>query len=174
LHKKYIQYGSLFSTPPTPTASWLWKGIKKCKQFLIAGSCLNISTSSFESIWSTAWVPSLPSYRPSPRSPNSKNLPPFSISDLILPGTRQWNEHLLYAIFDHFSADAISRLPISQAANPSYLWTPSLFGRFTSNSTYLAILNNDFTGTSLHSQSFFWKKIWKLQLTNRLRLFLWK
>jgi hypothetical protein len=54
LHKKYIQYGSFFSAPSTPTASWLWKGIQKCKQFLISGSCLKISTTSSDSIWTTA------------------------------------------------------------------------------------------------------------------------
>jgi hypothetical protein len=46
LHKKYIQYGSLFSTPPSPLASWIWKGIQKCKEYLIAGSCLHISAAS--------------------------------------------------------------------------------------------------------------------------------
>jgi hypothetical protein len=121
LHKKYISYGSFFSAPSSPIASWLWKGIQKCKQYLISGSCMKISTISSEPIWTTSWVPSLPSYRSSPKNPNSRNLPSFSISDLIVPGTRQWNEHLLYAIFDYFSVDAISRLPISQASNSSYL-----------------------------------------------------
>jgi hypothetical protein len=86
----------------------------------------------------------------------------------------QWNQHFLYVIFDHFFVDAISHLPISQAANPSYLWAPSCSSRFTTNSAYLAILNDEFTWTSFHSPSSIWKDIWKLQLTDRLRLFLWK
>jgi len=174
LHKKYIKYGSFFSTPPTSTASWIWKGIQRCKEYLIAGSCLNISTSSSESIWDTAWVPSLPTYRPSPRSPNSRYLPPLSISDLILPGTRLWNEHLISVLFDPLSADAIRHLPISQTAPMAYLWTPSCSGRFSTSSAYFAILYNDFTGNLFPSTSSFWKDLWKLQLTDRLRLFLWK
>jgi hypothetical protein len=62
---------------------------------------------------------------------------------------------LLYAIFDSFSADAISHLPISQTSTFGYLWTPSTSGRFTTHSAYLAILNNDFTGASLHYPSSF-------------------
>jgi len=50
----------------------------------------------------------------------------------------------------------------------------SCSGRFSTNSTYLAILHNDFTRASLLSPSSFWKDIWKLQLTNHLHLFLWK
>jgi hypothetical protein len=174
LHKKYIPYGPFFSTPSTSTASWIWKGIQRCKEYLIAGSCLNISTSSSESIWDMAWVPSLPTYRPSPRSPNSRYLPPLSNSDLILPGTRQWNKYLISVLFDPLSADAIRRLPIPQTAPTAYLWTPSCSGRFSTNSTYFAILYNDFTGTLLPSPSSFWKDLWKLQLTDRLRLFIWK
>jgi hypothetical protein len=135
---------------------------------------LKISTTSSESIWTMAWVPSLPSYRPSPRTPQQRNLPSLSISNLIVPGTRKWNVCLLYAIFDSISADAISRLPISQTRTSGYLWTPSTSGRFTTHSAYLAILNNDFSGASLHYPSSFWKDIWKLQLTDYLQLFLWK
>jgi hypothetical protein len=174
LHKKYIHHDSFFSAPSSPMASWLWRGIQKCKQYLVSGSCLKITTTSSEPIWSTAWVPTLPSYRPSPRHPNSRSLPSLSISDLILSGTQQWNKNLLYDIFEFSSAYAISCLPISQEVNSSYLWTPSCSGRFTTSSAYLAILNNDFTGSSLISPSAIWKNIWKLQLTDRFRLFLWK
>jgi hypothetical protein len=121
LHHKYIQYGSFFSAPPSPSAFWIWQGIQKCKEYLLAGSCLNISTTSAESIWTTAWVPSLPSFHPSPKYPNSRNLPPLSISDQILPNSRHWNEQLLSDLFDPISVAAISRLSISQADTPSYL-----------------------------------------------------
>lgn len=121
LQKKYIQYNSFFSAPPNPMASWIWKGIQKSKEYLIDDSCLNVSTTSSYSICSTAWVLSLPSYRPSPRSPNSRYLPLLSIFDLILPGTRRWNEHLLFVLFDLVSAIVVSRLPISQAPTTSYL-----------------------------------------------------
>jgi hypothetical protein len=51
---------------------------------------------------------------------------------------------------------------------------PSCSDQFTSNLAYLAIMNNDFTGNSLLTPSSFWNDIWKLQLTDRLRFFLWK
>jgi hypothetical protein len=50
LHTKYIPYGSFFSAPSPSTASWLWQGIQKCKQFLSFGSRLAISTTSPEPI----------------------------------------------------------------------------------------------------------------------------
>jgi hypothetical protein len=154
LRAKYIKYGSFFSAPPhSSTASWIW--------------------TRSDSIWSTAWVPSLPSYRPSPRCPQSRYLPPLSIADLIIPGTWRWNRHLLFVLFDPASAIAVSRVPISPVPSTSYLWTPSCSGRFSISSAYLSILHNDFTGSSPALISI-WKDIWKLQLTDRLRIFIWK
>jgi hypothetical protein len=174
LREKYIKYGSFFSAPPHPsTASWIWKGIQKCKEYLIEGACMNVSTTSSDSIWSTGWVPSLPSYRPSPCCPQSRYLPPLSIADLIIPGTRRWNKHLLFALFDPAFAIALSSLPISRVPSTSYLWTPSCSGRFSISSAYLSILHNDFIGSSPSPISI-WKDIWKLQLTDRLRIFIWK
>jgi hypothetical protein len=174
LQKKYIHYGSFFSTSSAVTASWIWKGLQKCKEYLIAGSCLNVSMNSSDCIWTTARVPTLPSYRPSPRSPNSRYLPPLSISDLIMPGTRCWNKRLLSTLFDPVSAMAVGRLPISNESQKGYLWIPYASGRFSTSSAYLSILNNDFTGSHLSPVSSFWRDIWKLQLTDRLRIFIWK
>jgi len=174
LQKKYIHYGSFFTTSTATTASWIWKGLQKCKRFLIAGSCLNVSVNSADCIWTTSWVPSLPSYRPSPRSPNSRFLPPLSISDLIMPSTRHWNKRLLSVLFEPVSAVAIGELPIMAASAKSYLWTSSCSGRFSTSMAYLSILNNDFTGSHLCPLSTFWRDIWKLQLTDRLRIFIWK
>ncbi|XP_062177050.1 uncharacterized protein LOC133881987 [Alnus glutinosa] len=156
------------------TASWIWKGLQKCKEYLIAGSCLNVSMNSSDCIWTTAWVPTLPSYRPSPRSPNSRYLHHLSISDLIMPGTRCWNKCLLLTLFDPISAMAVGRLPISDESQKVYLWIPSASGRFSTFSAYLSILNNDFTGSHLSPLSSFWRDIRKLQLTDRLRIFIWK
>jgi hypothetical protein len=155
LQKKYIHYGSFFTTSSAVTASWIWKGLQKCKEFLIAGSCLHVTMNSSDCIWTTAWVPTLPSYRHSPRSPNSRYLPPLSISDLIMPGTRCWNKRLLSSLFDPISAMAVGRLPILDESQKGYLWIPSASGRFSTSSAYLSILNNDFTGSHLSPLSFF-------------------
>jgi hypothetical protein len=56
LQKKYIHYGSFFTTSSAVTASWIWKGLQKCKEFLIAGSCLHVTMNSSDCIWTTSWV----------------------------------------------------------------------------------------------------------------------
>ncbi|XP_062152043.1 uncharacterized protein LOC133860458 [Alnus glutinosa] len=87
---------------------------------------------------------------------------------------RCWNKRLLSDLFDPVSAMAVCRLPISDASQKGYLWIPSTSGRFSTSSAYLSILTNDFTGSHLSPLSSFWRDIWKLQLTDRLRIFIWK
>jgi hypothetical protein len=89
--KKNISYGNLLSALDPTSSSWLWKGIQKCKPFLISGACLRVSTSSHVLIWTTTWIPIIPSFRHSPKFPNNRNLPSLFVSDLILHRTTRWD-----------------------------------------------------------------------------------
>jgi len=47
---------------------------------------------------------------------------------------------ILQSVFDPISIRAISQIRISTDSKPSFLWTHSCSGCFTTNSAYLAIL----------------------------------
>jgi hypothetical protein len=55
-----------------------------------------------------------------------------------------------------------------------YIWAPSTFGKFFVSSAYRFL--STVTSNNASSSNFpqFWKSIWKLNLNDRLRLFLWK
>jgi hypothetical protein len=174
LRAKYIQYGNFFTSPYPANASWLWKGILRTKSILQSGTCLKVSTSSNFPIWTTSWIPTIHNFKPSPKFPNNLNFPSFLISDLLDPDTLTWNSFSVNAIFDHISAREILRIKISRDPGTNYIWTPSCSGRFSSSSAYLSIINsNNLQVVPLNSGST-WKSIWKLNLNDRLRLFLWK
>jgi hypothetical protein len=61
LQNKYIKYGDFLSSPISSSASWLWKGIQKIKPFISTGAYLRVSRNSMAPIWSSNWVPSIPS-----------------------------------------------------------------------------------------------------------------
>jgi hypothetical protein len=62
LHQKYIFYGNFLSAPSSSSASWFWQGLQKCKPLLASGACLQVSTCSDFPIWTTAWIPTMPSF----------------------------------------------------------------------------------------------------------------
>jgi len=97
------------------------------------------------------------------------------ISNFIRAGTTQWNLEALQSVFDVASVYEISKIRISSTSQPRFLWTFSTSGKFSSKSASLQIKKSqdDLSVLPVVSPDF-WKKIWKLNLNDRLRLFLWK
>jgi hypothetical protein len=168
LQKQYIKYENFLTSPTPLLTSWFWKGIQKCKSLNQSGSYLQVAVKSDFPIGTTLWVPILPHCKPLPKFPQNWNLPIGFISDFILPGTGKWNHQAL----DSISAQEIAKIYISSNTETKFFWTFSTSGRFTT-STYLAIQSNHpVTPMMLGTSANFWKSIWKLNLNDRLRLFI--
>jgi hypothetical protein len=174
LRAKYLAYGTFLSSPESSNASWLWKGILQCKSTLASGACLQVSLNSNFSIWTTAWIPTLPNFRPLPKHPGNREFSSLFISDLFLSGTHHWNVSTIYSLFDEFSAQEILKIHIYPSTFPKYLWTPAPSGKFTIGSAYQSIMALNHPELASTSSQPFWKSLWKLNLNDRLRLFLWK
>ncbi|XP_059428630.1 uncharacterized protein LOC132162415 [Corylus avellana] len=140
LSVKYIKYGKFFSSPTTPSASWLWKGIQKSKSVLLSGACLQVAKTSSLPIWTYAWIPTMKDFKP-PRFPCNRIQPSLCISDLIQQSPVQWNLSTISAIFDQAIVEEILKIKISLNPIPQYLWTPYCLGKFSLNSAYLSIIN---------------------------------
>jgi hypothetical protein len=175
LQKKYIRYGNFLTSPLFYSASYFWKGLQKCKSLIQSGACLQVAVNSDFEVWTTPWVPTLPYVLPLPKFPHQRNLPVVSLSDFIIPGTNQWNQRALNQTFDSPSVQEIVKVHISSSFLTMYLWIFSTSGQFTAKSAYQVIKSNlqvnfPLPGTS----SNFWKSIWKLNLNDRSRFFIWK
>jgi hypothetical protein len=174
LQKKYIKYGNFISSPNVSSSSWILKGIKKIKPLILAGACLTVSRTSTTSILTTNWVPSLPSFRPLPKFSSNRNPRALLIRDLINPTLSSWKAPAINSLFDPISAQAILKTRISTELAPAYFWTPSTSGKFSVLSAYSFITGSNTNNSVSPIRSQFWNSIWKLNLNNRLRLFLWK
>jgi hypothetical protein len=128
LQTKYIKYGDFLSSPLPTTASWLWKGIQKIKPIIAAGACLRVSRNSSSPIWTSNWVPTLPTFKPKPKYPYNRNIPSLQIMDLIDPVRSCWKTPAIRALFDPTSADEILHTHISMDNEAGFLWTPSAGG----------------------------------------------
>lgn len=67
-----------------------------------------------------------------------------------------------------------SLIQISNNSQPKYIWTPSCSGRFSTSSAYLSIIASNASIPASPDSCSFWKSIWKLNLNDRVKLFLWK
>jgi hypothetical protein len=169
-----IKYGDFLSSLNFASASWLWKGIQKIKPFLLAGACLRVSMNSFAPIWSSNWFPTIPTFKPGPKFPLNKHLHALLVRDLIDPTLVIWKTLAIHNLFDSFSANEILKIRISEEIGTNYLWAPSTNGKFTVSSAYRFLSKVSSNNASSSNFSQFWKSLWKLNLNDRLRLFLWK
>jgi hypothetical protein len=81
---------------------------------------------------------------------------------------------MLNSLFDARTAREIHKIRIPLLSTRKYLWTHSPSCLFTAKSAYALISK---TRTSIASSPLFpsqWKSLWKLNLVDRLKLFLWK
>ena len=135
---------------------------------------LRVSRTSSSPIWSPNWVPSIPSFKPKSKFTFNQNLLALQIRDLIDPNLTNWKSSSIHALFDSTSAQEILKIRISTDLGSNYIWTPSTSGWLSTSSAYRFILDYNSNDASLSNSSQFWKSIWKLNLNDRLKLFLWK
>jgi hypothetical protein len=93
---------------------------------------------------------------------------------LIDPTIASWNAHAIHNLFDKISAIEILKIRITMDFADNYIWTPSTAGNFSISSAYHFI--SDYMSNDASSSNFpqFWRAIWKLNLNNRLKIFIWK
>jgi len=91
LSGKYLKEGSDFlNTTIKPTSSWMWKGLLKARVVDEKGACLAISNGQHVNVWTSPWVPTCSSFRPTP-NPNLVGFPEYHVDELIDPNNRSRN-----------------------------------------------------------------------------------
>ena len=113
-------------------------------------------------------------FRPLPKFPSNRNFLALQIRDLIDHTHLSWKALALNSLFDPISVQEILRTRISTEIVPAYIWTPSTSGKFSLSSVYKFITDSSTNVSSFSIRPQFWNSIWKLNLNDRLKLFLSK
>jgi ribonuclease HI len=103
------------------------------------------------------------------------------VSELIQPGTHQWDEHVVRSIFFAPDADRILQIPLRRTDGEDWLaWSHEKSGIYTVRSAYRALVSakeqmdvQPATASAL-SEGEKWKKLWKLDVLPRVRVFWWR
>ena len=128
-------------------------------------------------IYRDNWLPGKGSARVV--SPNVQALEGAQVAALINLSTRTWNINLLHQHFLSFEANRIKAIPLCWTdQRDRFTWPDSHNGEYTVKAGYQKLCQeaNSSAASSSDSsrQSAFWKRIWKLHVPNKTKLFLWK
>lgn len=169
LREKYKVKGDWLKSDPTKAASPIWRAIESTKSLVAKGACYLVGDGTSINIWNDPWVPWLQGFMPKPKSPAVSNLP-TQVSSLINHDLHFWKPHIINEVFEPQSAKAILSIPIPITPRANKLcWILESKRVFMVKSAYKASLPQ----VPTHSNPLVdWKKIWKLNASQRIKMFL--
>jgi hypothetical protein len=121
---------------------------------------------------------SISSFIPSPSSWLSQPFPNLLVYDLFFTNpvliNLAWNLPLLHYLFDETTIREVLEINFSSVSQYKFIWTLSINGLFTTKLAH-RMISSQRTNLSLSPlAAASWKLLWKLNLNDRLKLFLWK
>lgn len=168
LKAKYLKNHSFFECTKKVGDSPIWKGILSSRAFLKKGVCFKIGNGSKIKIWTNPWIPSLQGKVPVLK----EGIPRGNwklVADMGEPDGSGWQTELIKDIFSEESANAILSLHWPMDFEEDWLcWCGTDNGRFTVKSCYVINCEGEEEGSRI------WKILWKAQIHDRLKVFLWR
>jgi ribonuclease HI len=128
-------------------------------------------------IWGDRWLP-IPSTF-CVQSPNNFLDSNAMVSELIDPDSRWWKKNLVEEVFSPDEAIAVQAIPISATNQPDkQVWRGNARGIFSVSSAYYIAKTTELKFQAESSRSVgegvFWKNLWKMQVPNAWKNFMWR
>ncbi|KAL0342468.1 UNVERIFIED_CONTAM: hypothetical protein Scaly_1909400 [Sesamum calycinum] len=144
----------------------------KCMEIIQLGACFPVSKQSTINIWEQPWIPSIQNF--TPECPQDPNLSWSTlVRDLIDQSCNQWKLELLNQMFPQSIVKEIRKIQILESPEPPRpFWAPSKLGKFSTKAVFHTIQR--ITTQEDPNAKVLGKRIWSLDLHNRLKLFVWR
>lgn len=170
LFGKYCVHSPFLEVQPPSSASHGWRGLLVGRDLLTKGLGWALGSGHNVNVWEEPWIST--SEPLSPIGPPSMESRHWRVSDLIFPGSNEWNVEKIRSILPQYEDRICKLIPSSSQLKDERAWLFSANGEYTTKSGYaIAKLN---TGDPA-MQELNWKKcIWQVDTSPKIRHFLWK
>ncbi|XP_026378266.1 uncharacterized protein LOC113272675 [Papaver somniferum] len=143
---------------------WVWKGIKSGIEQIQKNCFWNLGKGDKISIWSDYWIPGVKPPIPDPNN-NTENI--NYVKDLI-NSNKTWDNNILRRCFNADTIIKIQQIPIPvDNRDDKFVWNLTSNGKFTVKSLYNNLNSYETDGRD-------WNKIWNLQVSPSIKMFVWK
>jgi ribonuclease HI len=96
------------------------------------------------------------------------------VAELMNETTGTWNIALIQQMFNHKDATEIRRLPLNLLTREDEpIWRYSRNGNYTVRSAYYQLMEHIVDNNDLKEPGN-WKKLWRLNVPNKVRIFIWR
>jgi len=158
---RYHPRGSFMEAKLGFLPSYAWRSIMSVREVITKGGKWRIGNREKVRIWHDNWLPSVSN--PCVKSQVKILHQDDFVSTLIDQDTKQWNKDLIFSV---------CRLPVD-----SFLWNGEKDSTYSVRSAYHQLgvdRRKDLPGSSHDPNDKLWKEIWRVNLPNRIKNFIWR
>lgn len=173
---KYFPNGSIFEAHAAG-GSYAWQSILKARRVISMGIRWGIGDGKSINVYNDSWLPGKGSAKI--LSPQSGGLDGARVAALINSNTRTWDQNVLQQHFLSFEVSSIKAIPLCWTDQEDWLiWLGCKDGNYSVKTGYQLLCEYETLGAASSSdsskQTLFWKCVWKLQIPNKIKVFLWR
>ena len=173
---KYFPTRLIFATSATK-GSYAWQSILKARNVISMGMQWRLGDGKRIDIYNDNWLPRKGFAKIV--SPHVPILQGALVAALINSNTRIWDRNLLHQHFLSFEANSIKAIPLCWTnQNNCLMWPTCKNGEYSvkTGCQILCKVENISAASSsdTSNQEQFWKRIWKLCIPNKIKIFLWR
>ena len=174
---KYFPDTSVMEAKIPANSSYAWKSIIKSRNMIKQGAKWRIGLGRAIHIWGENWLPN--SGYPKVLSPQVEGRGVNLVADLIDPVNKEWKGNVIDNLFYDFEATIIKNKSLCRSIQDDVLiWPFNLDGVYYVKSGYPYLPEQQQHGLPGPSDDSvltpLWKKIWGLQVPNKVKHLAWK
>lgn len=170
---KYCKDEGLMKVRDSDAISHGWRGILIGRDLIAQHSGWAIGNGMSINIWTDAWL-SL-SEQERPMGPAPASLLTTTVSDLFVPGTRDWDVGTIQQIIPHAERAIRAIKPSHTGAPDKRIWLLTPNGDYSVKSGYAAAMLSKPIAPEMQNPETNWRKcVWRLQTTPKIKMLIWK
>ncbi|CAN1302005.1 Putative ribonuclease H protein At1g65750 [Linum perenne] len=150
----------------------VWRSIHAAQEVIRSGFRWKIGTGSEIGVWNEPWLS-----RPDNRFASSflaDDMPNLKVSDLIIPGSKLWDEQMIEGIFGPEEAQSILKTALNlNTVTDTRIWDFTKNGQYTVSSGYRVVMEN-LVNRSQFNKAGNWRAIWDAKVPPRIKVMLWR
>ncbi|KAK9195743.1 hypothetical protein WN943_003868 [Citrus x changshan-huyou] len=148
--------------------SYVWRSILAAKEVVVQGSRVQVGSGHSISIGKDPWLPDLQDGCVSTNL--NEELAAARVSSLMMPHQRVWDYDVVSDIFNLRDKELILKIPLSSRREEDmWYWMADPRGCYSVRSCYKVL--NPITPDSGANV---WRKLWNLQVPNKVKNFIWR
>jgi len=176
---KYFPNGEFLTANRKKRSFETWRAMLHGREALVKGIIKRVGPGSSINIWNDNWIPGLRSLKPTTRLEGASV---HFVNELFLPGTRVWNVDLVQDSFISRDAEEILKIrPGARMEDDGLGWAHERSGQYSVRSSYqLLKMEQSERETDVANEpsssceAFWWRKLWKLKIPPKIRIFWWR